>query len=213
MRIKIENPIERDFGMVPRALWKMPLPFAAKGLLAYLFCLRDGAVPYVAEIEAECGIGRDARRKAFAALEAAGAIEWRVETDGGRIVGKTLVLHPSACRAPENQADGETINAPENPAGGISVPSGVENRPRTACGSGDTLKNKIDRAASARSAVRKGRSAPLVAAGLSSFQRSRVLSGQSVLLDGVTLQAGSPQAVALRMALRSDCLEKGAGHV
>lgn len=163
MRLRIVNPIDRDFGMVPRALWTMDLPFQAKGLAAYLFCLRDGAVPYVAEIEASLGIGRDARRKAFAALEAAGLIEWYVEHDRGRIVGKTLLLHPARCCAPENQADGKTdaksiesINAPEIPAGGKHVPKATETRPSRDCGSGDTLKqNKEERARQAREAAAK----------------------------------------------------------
>ena len=158
MRIKVENPVN-DFGMVPRALWRMmlpngaPLPFAAKALGAYLFCLRDGAMPYVGEIEATLGIGRDARRKAFAALEAAKVIEWHVEHCGRRIVGKTLKLHPLAVvaagearpensNAPENQAHGEMSNAPENPTRCESVPERVENRSCGDGGSGDTEKEK-----------------------------------------------------------------------
>jgi len=157
MRFQIENPIDRDFGMVPRGLWRMDLPFAAKSLAAYLFCLRDGAVPYVAEIEAETGIGRDARRKAFAQLEAAGVIRWQVQKGPtGVIVGKTLLINAAACsqtRAPEYQADGESHHAPENPAGGFDVGSSTETRRRSDCGSGDTLKEKKQRAAKARQQV------------------------------------------------------------
>lgn len=166
MRLQIVNPIDRDFGMVPRALWAMKLPFQAKALAAYLFCLRDGAVPYVAEIEQSLGIGRDARRKAFAALEYAGLIEWHVENQAGRIVGKTLLLHPARCCAPENQADSKTdaesverINAPDIPAGGKHVPKSTETRPSRDCGSGDTLKQKKERARQAREAAAKGSSA------------------------------------------------------
>lgn len=162
MRLKIANPIDRDFGMVPRALWAMELPFQAKGLAAYLFCLRDGSVPYVAEIENALGIGRDARRKAFAALEAAGLIEWHVEIERGRIVGKTLLLHPLRCCAPENQADGpevgERYRAPDLPADGKHVPKSTETRHLSDCGSGDTLKDKKERARKAREAA--ARSAP-----------------------------------------------------
>jgi hypothetical protein len=222
-RIRIVNPIERDFGMVPRALWEMPLPFAAKGVAAYLFCLRDGAVPYVAEIEAALGLGRDARRKAFAALEAAGVIEWVIERNArNAIVSKTLVLHPLAVHAPESQADGQTADlashAPEKPSGGKSTPAGVEIHPCSDGISGDLLRErKIERAAFARARVVSGaRPASLVAAGaavagLSSFQRSRILSGQSVLLDGVTVKPGSPQMQSLLLSLRSqDAENKGA---
>jgi len=159
MRLRIVNPIDRDFGMVPRALWAMKLPFQAKALAAYLFCLRDGAVPYVAEIEATLGIGRDARRKAFAALEAVSLIEWHVEMQGGRIVGKTLLLHPLRCCAPDFQADGESeaqnVSAPDFPADGKHVPQAVETRPSRDCGSGDTMKQKKERARQARDAAAK----------------------------------------------------------
>lgn len=159
MRFQIENPIDRDFGMVPRGLWQMDLPFAAKAVAAYLFCLRDGAVPYVAEIEAQTGIGRDARKKAFAQLEAAGVIRWQVQRNAsGTICGKTLLINAAACgqhRATENQADGENHRAPEKPSDGESVDASTETRRWIDCGSGDTLKEKKQRAANARAVVAK----------------------------------------------------------
>ena len=214
-RIRIVNPIVRDFGMVPRALWEMPLPFAAKGVAAYLFCLRDGAVPYVAEIEAALGLGRDARRKAFAALEAAGIIEWVIERNArNAIVSKTLVLHLLAVHAPESQSDGQSADlashAPENPSGGKPTSAGGEINPCTDGLSGDLLKErKIQRAASARARIApplppaSAAGASAAVAALSSFQRSRILSGQSVYLDGVTVKPGSPRMEAVRQALRA----------
>ena len=214
-RIRIVNPIERDFGMVPRALWEMPLPFAAKGVAAYLFCLRDGAVPYVAEIEAALGLGRDARRKAFAALEAAGVIQWVIERNArNAIVSKTLVLHPLAVHAPEIQAHGQSADlashAPEKPSGGKSTSAGVEIHPCNAGFSGDLVtERKIQRAAAARARIApalppaSASGASAAVAALSSFQRSRVLSGQSVYLDGVTVKPGSARMEALRQALRA----------
>lgn len=220
-RIKIINPIERDFGMVPRALWDAALPFAAKGVAAYLFCLRDGAVPYVAEIEAALGIGRDARRKAFAALEAAGVIEWVVERNvRGAIVSKTLILHPLSVHATESQAHGENTvsasHAPENPSGGKSTSAEVQNRPCSDGLSGDLLRErKIERAATARALFRPAaRPAPVLGgglsvAGLSAFQRSRVLSGQSLVVEGVPVLPGSPEMAALFQALRGQSAENG----
>lgn len=233
-RIRVCNPIDRDFGMVPRSLWDASLPFAAKGVAAYLFCLRDGSFPYVAEIEAALGLGRDARRKAFAALEAAGVIEWVIERNArNAIVAKTLVLHPlalhapesqahgafvgSASRAPDNQADGvaalSVSHAPDNPAGGNSTPAAVEiNRCNDGI-SGDLLRErKKERAAAARSSVKPARVIRPVPA-LSEFQRARVLSGQPVLIDGETVRSGSPRMEALRAALRSQDAENGRNHV
>lgn len=221
-RILISNRVQRDFAMVPNAIWRSKLPFAAKGVAAYLFSLRDGSVPYVAEMEAALGLGRDARRKAFAILEAACFLEWRVgRNSGGAIVTKTLVLNGDLfdlaeaqnALPPESQAHGETAvnggdlnHAPENPAGGFSASVGVEIHLCRGGKSGDTLKeDKIkkarDRAAAARS-VASRRVVPDGAV-LTAFQRSRILSGQSVLVDGVNIAAGSGEMLALAQALRS----------
>lgn len=230
-RIRVSNPIERDFGMVPRVLWSSPLPFAAKGVAAYLFCLRDGAFPYVAEMEAALGLGRDARRKAFAALESAGVIRWVIERDAAlRIVGKTLVLLPDKLaelsRAPESQADGVSAalagRAPEIPADGNSTPARVEFRPCSDGKSGDTLKDKYKRGATrARSASRQvpplpgGGQAKLADPGacvrdLSLFVLSRVRSDQTVIVSGVQVLPGSADMAALRQAVRvQDALEQG----
>jgi len=155
LHFQIQNRVDREFGMVPRAIWRMDLPAAAKACAAYLFCLRDGATPYVAQIEAETGLGRDARRKAFAALEAVGLIRWHVQRDQtGRIFSKTLVLDASAVRAPENQAHGENHRAPEKPADGKSTPPEGETRSRRDVGSGDKKREeKKERAVKARAAV------------------------------------------------------------
>lgn len=224
-RVRISNPVDRDFGMVPRVLWQSDLPFAAKGVAAYLFCLRDGAVPYVAEIEAALGLGRDARRKAFAALEAAGVIEWVIDRNSRQaIVAKTLVLHPENLRATENQADGENsvsnLRAPENPADGKSTPAEVEIRPCIDGKSGDLIRErKKERAAAARSRISPPSRLPLSSgsagasiAGLSAFQLARLRAGQSCLIGGEALAAGSPPFEALRQALRAQDAMKGLRH-
>lgn len=158
MQIQIINRIDREFGMVPRALWSMELPFTAKGLAAYLLCLRDGAAPYVAEIEAATGLGRDARRKAFALLERAGVIQWKIERNArGQVVSKSLCVDAMACLAPENQAGGQNYHAPEKPAGGLGVPTGTDSRLSTDAGLGDPKEKqkKKERAAAARRSVRQ----------------------------------------------------------
>ena len=167
-RIKVVNRLNSDFGMVPRALWRSGLSFHAKAVAAYLLCLRDGAFPYVAEMEAAMSIGRDARRKAFAELEAFGFLEWHIERPAGKIVAKTLYVDPfvfderereaAEIHAPETQADGEPgpveVHAPDFPAGGSGVPAEAETRRSGACGLGDKRRNdKKDRARVARQAV------------------------------------------------------------
>jgi len=164
-RILISNRAQRDFAMVPNALWRSDLSFAAKGVACYLFSLRDGSMPYVAEMEQALGLGRDARRKAFAALEAVGFVRWHIERNArGAIFAKTLILDGEVFdRAPEIQAVGRADHTPENPAGGFSVPVGAENRPCTDGISGDTLKsNKKEGAALARAAVGRPASRPLL---------------------------------------------------
>lgn len=137
--IFVDNPVQRDFGMVPRAIWSLPVKHAAKACLAFLLCQRDGACPTVAEIELAVGIGRDARRKAFAELEKAGILRWVVRRTGdGRVIGKELQVSVRAVveaaedearkrasdRPPENQAHGH--RPPEKPAVGISVGEGAD---------------------------------------------------------------------------------------
>jgi len=233
-RVLISNRLHRDFSMVPDALWRSDLPFAAKGVACYLLSLRHGAMPYVAEMEAALGMGRDARRKAFAALEAFGFLSWRVERNSSRrIVAKTLEIDPlcfdlaeglrdAAARAPESQAHGEMpvpeCRAPEKPAGGNPVPAGAESRPCRDGVSGDTLKDKrIKGAASARAVVgqrprpvmRSAVPLPDVAV-LPSFVRSCILSGKSVTVGGVLIRPGSPEAQAMQQALRLQDAENGA---
>ena len=224
-RVTISNRLTSDFGMVPNALWRSGLPFAAKGVAAYLCSLRDGAMPYVAEMEQAMGIGRDARRKAFKVLEALGFIQWQIVRDGSRIVAKTLVVDPLVfdrlSNAPESQADCvltvEKGNAPEIPAGGNFVSTKTEARSSRDCGSGDTLKqNKTKRAAQARAkakppeARQTKRSAPVeregsgdllsIVAGLNDFHRTCLREGKSFLVDGSTLKPEHAKFQRLRKA-------------
>lgn len=166
MQFRVSNGIDRDFGMIPRAVWRAPLSTRAKICVAYLACLRDGACPYVAQIEADTGLGRDARRRAFSELEGAGIISWQCERDGaGRVVARTLAFDAMAVVAladaalpPENQADGSEALPPENPAGGnsggerrVSVAGPTENQ-------AVLRKEKERRARDAREARERARS-------------------------------------------------------
>ena len=90
--IKIDNPIQRDFAMVPNVLWVWPgLTFKAKGFFAFLLSFRHGVCPPVAAMEAQTGLGRDARKAVMRELEAAGLARWVVARDAaGRVVAKHL---------------------------------------------------------------------------------------------------------------------------
>jgi hypothetical protein len=225
--IRISNRVQAEFGIVPRAVWFSDLPFAAKAVASYLFCLPPGELPTVAKMESDMGIGREGRRSAFAALLAFGAIEWVIERNrSGAILAKVLVLHGrafdevaarSASHATENPSYGEkpqileeSTHTPENPSVGVAAPIATASRSARGGEYVDPKREeKIKRAALARASVRSSRrSAPVrVVAGaaplaLSSFQRSRILSGQSLLLDGVTVKSGSPEMEMLRQALR-----------
>jgi hypothetical protein len=227
--IRINNPVRDAFAMVPNALWQWPgLSFKAKGLMAYLLQFRTGVCPAVAGIDAETGLSRDARRSALAELVAAGLAAWVTERDArGQVVAKFLevttlpLLRASVdgIHKTGNQSHGETgpaeVHAPEKPSYGETVAPVTETR-RGATGNQAILKReeKIKRAATARAAVGKRPAPPhrgglnASAAALSPFQLSRVASGQSVVVDGFTVAAGSPEMEQLRQVLRLQDAEK-----
>lgn len=149
-RFIFKNRVRDNFGMVPRGLFLADLPFVAKGVAAYLCCYRGDVAPTPAEVERDLGIGRDARRKAYAALEVMRFITWEVvRKPNGSFVRRAMVVDPLVFAdlpapgdheaverlAPENQARGdqaenlpENSRAPENPSGGFAVPGEVDNR-------------------------------------------------------------------------------------
>lgn len=89
--IRINNPVCDAFAMVPDALWRVPgLSFNAKALAAYLAQFPAGFVPLVATVEAETGLGREARRSAYAQLRAAGLLQSRIGTASVARIGGAL---------------------------------------------------------------------------------------------------------------------------
>lgn len=101
-QIVIRNRIQRDYGMVPNAIWDLEVSIKAKAICAWLCSLRDGAAVSAAMIEDKLRIGPDARRAAMAQLEALGIVEWKPITGlGGRVMGRRLefdidaILHAS----------------------------------------------------------------------------------------------------------------------
>lgn len=220
-QIKIYNPVQNEFAQVPNVLWAWPgLSFKAKSFFAYLLSFRHGVCPPVAAMEAETGLGRDARKACMRELESAGLARWIVQRDGAaRIVAKYLevtTLPLLAAVVARAQAEAES-HTPENPSDGKAGAGRLENRTLATENPAILKREEKDKAAQPRkSPPRSARHAPVktgpvAVADLSPFQRSRILSGQSVLLDGVTVQPSSPQMHALRLALRSQDAAKLGG--
>ena len=134
--IRVNNPIQAGFAMVPDNLWRWPgLSFKAKGFMAYLLSFRHGVCPPVAAMEADTGLGRDARKAVMRELQAAGLARWVIQRGAGqRVVAKflevsTLPLLAAVVadaqrvesHAPENTSHGEKSHTPEKPSDGKPV--------------------------------------------------------------------------------------------
>lgn len=202
---RISNRADRDFGIVPRALWSMQLSAHAKLLAAYLCCLRDGQpVPAVGAIEAAVGIGRDARRRAFAELIAAQIIAWRIERRGGQIVAKTLDVDQGAIRAPESQADGraqpQIHRAPEKPSVGIS--GGHRLDFRRSPPESQAIPKREERKEKGEIDLGKAGS-PESFDRLTSLQRSLLRNGETLRIGGTTWQRGSEAMATLSERFRA----------
>lgn len=227
--IRVHNPVQTEFAMVPNVLWQWPgLSFKAKGFMAYLLSFRHGVCPPVAAMEAETGLGRDARKAVMRELQAAGLARWVIQRDGGqRVVAKFLEVttlpllaavmsdaQASDNHTPENPSHGEKLHTPENSSDGKPVAKRRVFRRVAAENTAISNRKEKEKEASPISSDDLKRRAVRPAPVLSPFQRSRVLAGQPVLIDGETVQAGSPKMEALRAALRSQDAESDArGHV
>lgn len=234
--IQLDNPIARDFAMVPDALWSWPgLSFKAKGFFAYLLSFRHGVCPPVAAMEAQTGLGRDARKAAMRELESAGLARWVIRRDpAGRVVAKFLEVSTRPLlaailaadnRAPENPSHGVgASHAPEKPSDGKSGAGRL--KIRAASPEKPSIKEKREKDKSAQSGSAKPgkrqprrlppvgvgaadvpKDAAAVAAKLSPFQRKQVREGQGLVLDGEPIEAGSAALLALQSALTA--VERG----
>lgn len=230
--LQLDNPIRDQFAMVPDVLWTWPgLSFKAKGFFAYLLSFRHGVCPPVAAMEAQTGLGRDARKAVMRELQAAGLARWIVKRDpAGRVVAKflevtTRPMLAAMVAAVPGSADAAAIHAPENPSHGSRIVHAPENpldgkegaalwKNRAASAENPAIKEKKQKEKRARdlaagSASGSPRRLPLESGGaaldparLTPFQRSCVLADQSVQVAGDLIAAGSPQMRALRSALR-----------
>jgi len=134
--IRINNPVQSGFAMVPDVLWRWPgLSFKAKGFMAYLLSFRHGVCPPVAAMEQDTGLGRDARKAVMRELQSAGLARWIIQRGAGqRVVAKFLEVttlpllaavvaeaKSADSHAPENTSHGEKRHAPEKPSDGKPV--------------------------------------------------------------------------------------------
>ena len=190
-KIYIDNPIDAGFTRVPNGLWSLEISLKAKGLFAFLLSFHHGAAPSVAEIETALGLGKDARQSAFRELVRVKLAGWRVVRNAaGRAVAKEMWISSRPLLLQALQA--VLSQEPENPAISLS-------------------KTKTKKGAPLPSRPAPVRAGGAFLASLSAFQRSRILSGQSLVVDGVPVKPGSPHVDALRQALRSQDAENQGG--
>lgn len=214
-RIYIDNPMESGFTRVPNGLWALEISLKAKGLFAFLLSFHHGAAPSVGEIETALGLGKDARQAAFRELVQQGLAGWRVVRNAaGRAVSKEMwisarPLLAQALQLALNQEPGfpalgaDPVQEPGFPAAGFSGSISRETRQHEPENPAILLSKTNKKKAGPLPVRSVARSAVPVALVLSPFQRSRVASGQSVFVDGVSVLPGSPQMLALMQALRS----------
>lgn len=234
--IKIHNPVQTEFAMVPNVLWSWPsLSFKAKGFFAYLLSFRHGVCPSVAAMEAETGLGRDARKAVMRELEAAGLARWVVQRDASaRIVAKFLEVTtaPLLIEVGARVQRAESSHAPEKPSDGFSGGE-VRKISRSSTGfqaiSEREREKKVARAANARAAGRSassrvetarpassvascavdrgGASAPSAAPALSSEEKAR----RAAFVAGLGLPVRDPSS-GVWQAAASVLAESGGGR-
>jgi len=152
MQIYINNPVQSQFGMVPRSLWQAKLSGQAKALVAFLLCVMPGQTVTATVMDEAIGVGRDKGQSVRRELQEAGLISWETPKDRyGRSRGKVLHvdvrslvnLDPAKGGSDGPAKDGsdrQTNRMPENPSvgkSGITMPETqayVSDTRKEACG-------------------------------------------------------------------------------
>jgi hypothetical protein len=208
--VKIHNPVQSEFAMVPNSLWSMPVSCTAKAIFAYLLSFRDQSTVRVALIEQALKLGRDKRQNAMRELEEHGLICRQIERVNGRIVTRSLLVttEPLLRRLvakldaekvlsdlpPENPAVGSQSDLPpEKQAVGKSGPLGPEKPQNSTLKSGPLYNTKI----------KKGPKAPNLSS-LGNYQRSCLFAGNPVLIGGVVYKPSAPEFAAMLELLRKE---------
>lgn len=188
--LKVVNPVERQFAMIPNAVWSLPVSLTAKAILAFLLSHRDGTPLRVASIETQLNVGRDKRRKAMAELSDIGILTTVTERNpSGRITTRELVVdvRPLLDLPPENQSPSDL--PPEKPAVGKSVATGAIFRASRAENQAPLYKTKIK-------TVRR--------ADLTAHQIHCIRNNESIPINGELVAASSAAMRELRKLLEDE---------
>lgn len=211
-----------NFVMVPNAVARSGrLSPEALGVLVYMASLPRGYLVRVGCIQEAFAMGKDRWQRIARELRACGAMQMEaVRGPGGRVIGRRVVVRwpnfeAAALPLEPDQAAVSTesrVSRPSDRKPGFPTVGKPANVSRETRQSGRRnpapYKEQIKKTGGE---VAKPPQASVDLAKLSPFQRSRVLAGQSVLVDGVTLKAGSPEMQAVRALLRCEGLEEIGG--
>jgi len=206
-----------NFVMVPNAVAQSGrLSAEALGVLVYLASLPRGFLVRVGCIQSTFQMGKDRWQRIARELREVGAMDVQiVRGPGGRAVGRRVLV-----RWPDFGGEAETVKdrKPGKPAAGKPAKQGGETRQTGRRNPAPYKDQRLKKGAREKMAAPQGRSAPLPADGqarrgldrvkvsdLSPFQLSRLHSGQSLLVKGVTVLPGTPEMEALRAQLREAC--------
>lgn len=218
--VAVPNHVAQRRGLAPEAL----------GLLVYLASQPRGFIVRWSVICDHFGMGKDRWQRIARELRAIGAMQVQeLRGAGGRIIGRRVVVRwpePQPVEASVTESGEIPLSdlKPEKPAPG--KPAKVSGKIRKSerenpapykdkdekDGAREKAGRNAARSASPRSdatrAATGGEGEGAQASSLTAFQRSRVLSGQSVLVDGVPVLPGSPVFEAMAQALRGQDAEK-----
>lgn len=188
--VAVPNHVAQSGNLSPEAL----------GVLVYFASLPRGYIARVSSVQEAFSIGKDKWQRIARELRAAGAMDvHEVRGPGGRIVGRRVVVRwPDERETTESRKTRPSDRKPEKPAAGKPGSPEPENPPNRAGKPGSLERRKKNTAPAARFSI----------SSLTPFQRSRVLAGQSVVIDGVALRSGSAEIERLARALRAGHAEK-----
>lgn len=214
-----------NFVMVPNAVARSGvLSPEALGVLVYMASLPRGYLVRVGCIQEAFQMGKDRWQRIARELRACGAMQLEaIRGPGGRAIGRRVIVRwpnfeaaalpaepAQAAVSTESRVSRPSDRKPGFPTVGKPAKVGGETRQsgrRNPAPYKDQIKKQC---AGDASPVPRRASKPDVLYSvddLTRFQRSRLLSGQSVLIGGETVQAGSPAMQTLRSLLRCNGLE------